>query len=78
MGAWLQEAADKGALSAHDCTVGTEMARIVTGGEVAPGTVMSEQDLFDAERSSFLRLAKTPETQARIVSMLDMGSPVRN
>ncbi|HCH24093.1 MAG TPA: acetoacetyl-CoA reductase [Oceanospirillaceae bacterium] len=78
MVAWLQEAADKGALSAHDCTVGTEMARIVTGGEVAPGTVMSEQDLFDAERSSFLRLAKTPETQARIVSMLDMGSPVRN
>ena len=78
MVAWLKEAADKGALSAHDCTVGTEMARIVTGGDVAPGTIMSEQDLFDAERSSFLRLAKTPETQARIVSMLDLGSPVRN
>ena len=78
MVAWLQEAADKGALSVHDCTVGTEMARIVTGGDVAPGTIMSEQDLFDAERSSFLRLAKTPETQARIVSMLDLGSPVRN
>jgi 3-hydroxyacyl-CoA dehydrogenase len=78
MVAWLQDAADKGALSVHDCTVGTEMARIVTGGDIAPGTIMSEQDLFDAERRSFLRLAKTPETQARIVSMLDMGSPVRN
>jgi len=78
MVAWLQDAAGKGALSLHDCTVGTEMARIVTGGDVAPGTIMSEQDLFDAERRSFLRLAKTAETQARIVSMLDMGSPVRN
>ena len=54
------------------------MARIVTGGDIAPGTIMSEQDLFNAERDSFLRLAKTPETQERIVTMLDLGSPVRN
>ena len=69
---------NKGLLTPHECTVGTEMARIVTGGEVAPGTVMSEQDLFDAERDAFLRLAKTPETQVRIITMLDLGSPVRN
>ncbi len=75
---WLTNAHSKGILTPHECTVGTEMARIVTGGDIAPGTIMSEQDLFNAERDSFLRLAKTPETQERIVTMLDLGSPVRN
>ena len=40
--------------------------------------MMSEQDLYDAERDSFLRLAQSENTQIRIVSMLDQGSPVRN
>ncbi|MAF18603.1 MAG: acetoacetyl-CoA reductase [Oceanospirillaceae bacterium] len=75
---WLTNAHSKGILTPHECTVGTEMARIVTGGDIAPGTIMSEQDLFNAERDSFLRLAKTPETQERIVTMLDLGSPLRN
>ena len=75
---WLTNAHSKGILTPHECTVGTEMARIVTGGDIAPGTIMSEQDLFNAERDSFLRLAKTAETQERIVTMLDLGSPVRN
>jgi 3-hydroxyacyl-CoA dehydrogenase len=75
---WLSNAHSKGILTPHECTVGTEMARIVTGGDITPGTIMSEQDLFNAERNSFLRLAKTPETQERIVTMLDLGSPVRN
>ena len=61
----------------HDVKVGTEMARIVTGGEVT-GTVWCEQDFYDAERSSFLRLVNTDATRERINSMLDKGSPVRN
>jgi len=34
--------------------------------------------LYDAERESFLRLAQSSQTQARIVSMLDLGSPIKN
>ncbi|MDP6166733.1 MAG: 3-hydroxyacyl-CoA dehydrogenase NAD-binding domain-containing protein [Gammaproteobacteria bacterium] len=75
---WLYDAKEKGMFTDQDCVVGTEMARIVTGGEVEPGTVMTEQDLLDAERRSFLQLAKTAASQERIVSMLDLGSPVRN
>jgi 3-hydroxyacyl-CoA dehydrogenase len=75
---WLQQAAAKNHLTDHDVTVGKEVARIVTGGDMEPGTLFTEQELFDAERASFLRLAKTSETQTRIVSMLDLGSPVRN
>jgi len=75
---WLIKSRDKGIFKPHDVNVGTEMARIVTGGDVDPGTVFSEQDLYDAERRSFLSLIATEATRVRIESMLDAGSPVRN
>lgn len=75
---WLFEAHDQEKITSHDVVVGTELARIFTGGKVKANTMMSEQDLYDAERESFLRLAKSNATQARIVSMLDQGSPIRN
>ena len=78
MVSWLEEHRDKGMFMPHDVIVGTEMARIVTGGEVAPGTVWCEQDFYDAERSSFQRLVNTEATRERINSMLDKGSPIRN
>ena len=75
---WLEQSRDKGLFMPHDVNVGSEMARIVTGGEVDPGTVWSEQDFYDAERRSFLALVATEQTRARIDTMLDEGSPVRN
>ncbi|MFT7178244.1 MAG: 3-hydroxyacyl-CoA dehydrogenase [Oceanospirillaceae bacterium] len=75
---WLFEAEDQGKISQHDVSVGTELARIFTGGKIKANTMMSEQDLYDAERESFLRLAQSSQTQARIVSMLDLGSPIKN
>jgi 3-hydroxyacyl-CoA dehydrogenase len=75
---WLKESHEKGLFMAHDVIVGTEMARIVTGGNVEPGTIWNEQDFFDAERSSFLTLASTDSTRKRIETMLDDGSPIRN
>jgi 3-hydroxyacyl-CoA dehydrogenase len=75
---WLVKSRDKGMFTPHDVNVGTEMARIVTGGDVDPGSVCSEQDFYDAERRSFLTLIATEATRTRIESMLDTGSPVRN
>ena len=75
---WLTENLEKGFLTPHDLTVGTEIARIVTGGDCLYGTLATEQDLFDAERASFIRLASSAETQSRIVSMLDQGQTIRN
>ena len=75
---WLFEAEDQEKITQHDVAVGSELARIFTGGKVKANTMMSEQDLYDAERESFLRLARSSDTQARIVSMLDLGSPIRN
>jgi len=75
---WLTTNHQKGMLTPHDVTVGTEIGRIMTGGNCASGTIFTEQDILDAERSSFLTLAQTQETQARIVSMLDNGITLRN
>jgi 3-hydroxyacyl-CoA dehydrogenase len=75
---WLFEAEDQQKITSHDVAVGSELARIFTGGKVKANTMMSEQDLFDSERESFLRLARSSDTQARIVSMLDQGAPIRN
>jgi 3-hydroxyacyl-CoA dehydrogenase len=75
---WLEAAHVEGKLTPHNVVVATELARIVTGGEVAAGTLYSEQDLFDAERTAFLKLVSTEATRARINSMLDTGSVVQN
>ena len=75
---WLEVNHEKGMLTPHDVTVGTEIGRIMSGGECPAGTVFSEQDILNAERSSFIRLAQTQETQARIVAMLDNGITLRN
>ena len=61
--AWAEDMHAKGKLFAHDVFVSTEIARIITGGEIAPGTEWREQDLYDAERRAFLTLVKTPQTQ---------------
>jgi len=78
MVAWAENMHTKGKLFAHDVFVSTEIARIVTGGDIEPGTQWSEQDLYDAERRAFLTLAKTPQTQERIQTLLDNGKAVRN
>lgn len=75
---WLNAAHRKGHLTPHDVTTGTQIAMIVTGGDVDAGTKLSEADIFGLERKAFVTLAKTPETRARIEHMLATGSPLRN
>ena len=75
---WLDKAHGKGHLTPHDVTTGAKVAMIVTGGDVAAGTLISEQDLFDLERQAFVALCQTEETRARIEHMLAFGTPLRN
>ena len=78
MQTWLQNKHKKGYLTPHDVTTGTQIARIVTGGDVDTGTVMNEDDLFALERKAFLTLARTEQTRKRIQHMLSYGKPLRN
>ncbi len=75
---WLNKAHEQGKLTPHNMVVATELARIVTGGDIDAGIMMTEQDLYDAERRAFLKLVQTQATQARINSMLDQGAAVQN
>ena len=75
---WLEAAYDKGQLTPHDVTTGSQIAMIVTGGDVDAGATVTEQDLLDLERKAFVTLCQTDETRARIEHMLEFGSPLRN
>ena len=75
---WLLRTQQQGVISPHDVTTGTQIAMIVTGGDVDAGVTMNEKDICDLERKAFVTLARTDETRARIEHMLEYGSPLRN
>ena len=78
MRAWLQQTHEKGYLTPHDVTTGSQIAMIVTGGDVDRGSMMTEADIMALERKAFITLAKTAQTKARIIHMLEFGNPLRN
>jgi 3-hydroxyacyl-CoA dehydrogenase len=78
IGAQLVNMRDGGFISAHDMHIGTLIAEIVSGGDIEPGSRVSEQWLLDRERAAFIALLGTPKTQERIMGMLQTGKPVRN
>jgi len=67
-----------GYISDHDAKVATHVARILTGGDITPGTLLSEQSLLDLEREAFLSLCGEPKTLERIAFTLKTGKPLRN
>jgi len=67
-----------GQISEHDEKIGRKIAYVLTGGDVPPGTRLSEQELLDMEREAFLSLCGEEKTQARIQFMLMKGKPLRN
>ncbi len=71
----MQEA---GYISEHDHTIGSQLARILSGGEVPPGTSISEQQLLDLERESFMRLMGERKSLERMHHILKTGKPLRN
>jgi 3-hydroxyacyl-CoA dehydrogenase len=65
-------------ISDHDVTVATHVARILCGGALTPGSLVTEQYLLDLERESFLSLCGERKTQERIAHTLQTGRPLRN
>ena len=62
----------------YDLVVGRQLAGVLCGGDAAPGDALTEDRLFELERSAFMTLVKTPETLARIEHTLTTGKPLRN
>ncbi|MGQ9823917.1 MAG: 3-hydroxyacyl-CoA dehydrogenase NAD-binding domain-containing protein [Desulfotomaculales bacterium] len=65
-------------ISDHDALIAKKIAYVMTGGDVTPGTEISEQNFLDLEREGFLSLLGEPKTKERIRHMLATGKPLRN
>jgi len=64
--------------SAYDVHVAKKVAYILSGGDCAEGTYVTEQEILDLEREAFLSLCGEQRTQDRIMHMLTTGKPLRN
>jgi 3-hydroxyacyl-CoA dehydrogenase len=58
--------------------LGTNIADVITGGDVPAGTLITEEFLLELEREAFLRLCGQKKTLERIQHMLKKGKPLRN
>jgi len=67
-----------GYISGHDEKIANHLIRVLTGGAVPRGMLVSEQYLLDLEREAFLSLVGEPKTQQRMQHMLSTGKPLRN
>jgi 3-hydroxyacyl-CoA dehydrogenase len=65
-------------ISEHDFLIGSKVAYVLCGGDVEPGTPVTEEWFLDLERQAFMELIATEKTQARIEHMLKTGKPLRN
>ena len=69
----------KGLVTPHDETVAGELANVLTGGPGADQTEpVSEDEVLALERASFMRLARTSQTLARMEHTITTGKPLRN
>jgi 3-hydroxyacyl-CoA dehydrogenase len=69
---------DGGFASPHDFHLARLIADAVCGGDVDPGSLVTEEYLMARERKHFVSLLEHPKTQERIMGMLQTGKPVRN
>ena len=65
-------------ISDYDLFVSRKVAHILSGGDCAEGTYVSEQEILDLEKEAFISLMGEKKTQERIMHMLTTGKPLRN
>ena len=69
---------DGGFISEHDAFIAEKIAHVITGGDLEPGTLVSEEWLLTQERRAFIELIGTTKTMERVMSILQTGKPLRN
>jgi 3-hydroxyacyl-CoA dehydrogenase len=76
MGVYLMRKGDF--ISDHEQKLGTKIAEVLCGGNITPGTPISEQYVLDLEREAFKSLCGEKKTQERIQYTLKTGKTLRN
>jgi 3-hydroxyacyl-CoA dehydrogenase len=62
----------------YEVKLGAKIAEVLCGGNVTPGTLVSEQYILDLEREGFKSLCGEKKTQERIQYTLKTGKTLRN
>jgi 3-hydroxyacyl-CoA dehydrogenase len=65
-------------ITEYEVKLGNKVAEVLCGGNVTPGTPVSEQYLLDLEREGFKSLCGEKKTQERIQYTLKTGKTLRN
>jgi len=65
-------------ITEYEQKLGTKIAEVLCGGNLTPGTPVSEQYLLDLEREAFKSLCGEKKTQERIQYTLKTGKTLRN
>jgi 3-hydroxyacyl-CoA dehydrogenase len=65
-------------ISDHEVKIANKVAEVLCGGNVNPGTPVSEQYLLDLEREAFKSLCGEKKTRERIQYTLKTGKTLRN
>jgi 3-hydroxyacyl-CoA dehydrogenase len=68
----------RGIATDHDLVVADALAEVLTGGDTDILDTLTEQQMLELERKTFLRLVRTEPTLARIEHTLETGKPLRN
>jgi 3-hydroxyacyl-CoA dehydrogenase len=76
MGVYLMRQGDF--ISDYEVKLGGKIAEVLCGGNVTPGTPVSEQYILDLEREGFKSLCGEKKTQERIQFTLKTGKTLRN
>ncbi|MEJ2454351.1 MAG: 3-hydroxyacyl-CoA dehydrogenase/enoyl-CoA hydratase family protein [Candidatus Thiodiazotropha sp.] len=67
-----------GRVTPHDQVVVGELMEVLSGGDTDVTEPLTEADLLDLELNHFMRLARHPDTMARMEHLLETGKPLRN
>ena len=67
-----------GKVTPHDKVVANGLIEVLSGGDTDVTESLTEQDLLDLEIDQFMRLARHPDTLARMEHILETGKPLRN
>jgi len=65
-------------ITEYEAEMGGIIADVLCGGDVNPGTIVTEDYLLQLERESFVRLCGNKKTAERVQHMLKTGKPLRN
>jgi len=76
MGVYLMRQGDY--ITDHEVKLGNKISEVLCGGNVTPGTPVSEQYILDLEREGFKSLCGEKKTQERIQYTLKTGKTLRN